>query len=208
MESGVLVPKCTSHQLWPRDPPGGSAVLRYLLSSVLSCILKLFKCRLAKKRDLGACKQEAAVLPLNTSISAASQPSTGLQNPAATPRGPRTCLMDTSPPSPGPLLGPSVPHSLAETHVAKALSLPPSSCRTPTELSREAPRPRQAGRVPGSQPRCRADAPPKVCVPLGVSAGLGNVELVGVAVLVPPSCPNVCKLQAMQRPGERTFHGD
>lgn len=122
MESGVLVPKCTAtscgqgtHQESTLATP--SAVLRYLLSSVLSCVLKLFKCRLAKKRDLGACKQEAAVLPLNTSISAASQPSTGLQSPAATPRGPRTCLTDTSPPSPGPLLGPSVPHSLAETHV-------------------------------------------------------------------------------------------
>ena len=58
---------------------------------------------------------------------------------------------------------------------AQALSLPPSSCQTPTELSRDAPRPRQVGRVPGSRPRCRADAPPPKGVPsLGSFCGSGE----------------------------------
>ena len=91
--------------------------------------------------------------------------------------------------------GPEAPPKGASTWVVgenqfKALSLPPLSAPIPTELSRDSPpRPCQVGgarlsaQIKGGCPET------EMCAPLGVSAGPGDVDPVGVLML--PSCLSV-----------------
>lgn len=91
--------------------------------------------------------------------------------------------------------GPEAPPNRAPTWVVgenqfKALSLPPLSSPVPNELSRDSP-PRPC-HVSGAQlsAQIKGRCPEtEMCVPLGVSAGPGDVDLVGVLML--PSCLSV-----------------